>query len=132
MAATRSGDRADPGRAATRSGHLVGKVNQSGPHGCYWVMDQVNGIVAVRPWSALVAPVSSCTVNTYVADALDASGDMGAVKLVEAMSASVCAFDGAGHAPACVGKTQASVAPLVVLATVTSTSPQKPLVSCPT
>src|SRR5580698_6873200 len=132
MTAAHSGGRVAPGRAAARPGHLVGKVNQSGPHGCYWVMDQVNEIVAVKPWSALVAPVSSCTVNTYVADALDANGDMGTVKLVEAMSASVCALDTAGHAPACVGKTQASLAPLVVLATVTSTSPQKPLVSCPT
>ena len=96
-------------------------------------MDQVNGMVAVRPWSALVAPGSSSTVNTYVAESLAASGDMGVVvKLVEAMLASVSAFDTAGHVAVCVGKTHLSVAPLVVLATVTSTSPQKPAVSWPT
>ena len=75
MAAAPSGGDAAPGRAAARSGHLVGKADQSGPHGCYWVMDQVNGIVAVNPWSALVAPGSTSTVITYVALAPAASGD---------------------------------------------------------
>lgn|ERR1700723_3371770 len=30
----------------------------------YWLMDHVNGTVAVRPWSALVADASSSAVTT--------------------------------------------------------------------
>jgi hypothetical protein len=47
---------------------------------CYWLMLQVNGSVAVRPWSALVAAVeSSWTVIEYVADAEALSADSGVV-----------------------------------------------------
>jgi hypothetical protein len=36
----------------------------------YWLMLQVKGKVAVRPWSAFVAtPESSWSVTTYVAEA---------------------------------------------------------------
>lgn len=51
-------------RAEARAGHLVVEADQHGPHDRYWVIDQVSGIVAVNPWSALVAPESSCTVIT--------------------------------------------------------------------
>ncbi len=54
----------DPGRAEARSGGHLFEADQSGPHGTYWLIDQVNGIVAVNPWSALVAPGSNWTVMT--------------------------------------------------------------------
>lgn len=41
-------------------------------------MAQVNGRVAVKPWSAFVADESSCTETTYVADA-PARADIGVV-----------------------------------------------------
>ena len=103
------------------------------PHRFYCVIDHVSGMVAARPWSAFVALASNWIVITYVAEAPAARGDIGTVtKVVLASPASVDALDRAGHGPAWVGYTQASVAPLVVLATVTSTLPQKPDVSEPT
>ena len=48
----------------------------------YWLMLQVNGKVAVKPWSALVAVESSWTDTTYVAEEPAARAVIGVVPKV--------------------------------------------------